>query len=133
MAGSVQTVSVNAKAVFDGWGFLRFFDISNPANPVQIGTFATVNTNNEAVATTGTFSVHNPEVHGNKVYASWYNDGVRIIDMSKPSAPTEIGSWTGEGLPADWPKVDIWSVVPHRGLLFASDRNGGLVILKESG
>jgi hypothetical protein len=33
------------------------------------------------------WSVHNPEVRGNTLFASWYSDGVRIIDISKPSAP----------------------------------------------
>jgi hypothetical protein len=29
--------------------------------------------------------------------------------------------------------VNIWSVVPHHGLLFASDRNFGLYVLKHRG
>jgi hypothetical protein len=124
-------VTARAAAVFNGWGYLRFFDIKDPANPVQIATFATANTNNEAVATEGTWSVHNPEVVGNTVYASWYSDGVRILDISKPAAPREIAAWVGEGKPADAPGVDIWSVVPHGDLLLLSDRNYGLYILKE--
>src|SRR5262249_23653875 len=127
---STATVSVNAKAVFDGWGYLRFFDISNPASPIQVGTFATANTNNESVATQGTWSVHNPEVRGSIVYASWYSDGVRVIDFTKPDAPRELASWTGAGAPADAPAVNIWSVVPHGNLLLVSDRNFGLYILQ---
>lgn len=126
-------VTASAKAVFNGWGYLRIYDIKNPANPVQLSTFATPNTNNEAVATQGTWSVHNPEVVGNIVYASWYSDGVRVIDISKPKSPREIGSWTGAGAPAGAPAVNIWSVVPHNGLLLASDRNFGLYILKAKG
>ena len=123
-------VTARAAAEFNGWGYLRFFDVSDPANPVQLSTFATLNTNNEAVATSGAWSVHNPEVRGSTVYASWYNDGVRVIDISEPSAPEEIASWVGEGAPSGAPPVDIWSVVPHRNLLLASDRNFGLYILK---
>jgi hypothetical protein len=123
-------VTASAKADFVGWGFLRIFDISDPANPVELSNFATPNTFNEAVATEGTWSVHNPEVVGNTVYASWYSDGVRIIDISRPKAPREIGFWTGAGAPADAPAVNIWSVVPHNGLLLASDRNYGLYILQ---
>jgi len=119
-----------ASAVFNGWGYLRFFDISDPANPVQLSTFATANTNNPAVATSGTWSVHNPEVRGNTVFASWYSDGVRVIDISQPSAPREIGFWTGLGAPSGAPAVNIWSVVPHGDLLLVSDRNFGLYILK---
>ena len=81
-------VTARAAAVFNGWGYLRFFDISDPANPVQLGTFATENTNNEAVALDGTWSVHNPELlreedddESKTLYVSWYNDGVRVLDI----------------------------------------------------
>lgn len=124
------TPSASIGAVFNGWGYLRFFDISDPANPVQLSTFATANTNNAAVANSGTWSVHNPEVRGNTVYASWYSDGVRVIDISQPSSPREIGFWTGLGAPDGAPAVNVWSVVPHGNLLLVSDRNFGLYILK---
>lgn len=125
-------VTASAAAVFNGWGYLRLYDISDPANPVALSTFATANTNNEAVATTGQWSVHNPEIRGSTLYASWYSDGFRIIDISKPAAPREIGSWTGAGSPSPL-AVNIWTVVPHGGLLLASDRNYGLYILKSTG
>jgi hypothetical protein len=133
-------VTARAAAVFNGWGYLRFFDISDPADPVQLSTFATPNTNNEAVALDGTWSVHNPELlrdddgdETNTLYVSWYNDGVRVLDIRRPSRPREIASWTGQGAPSGAPPVNIWSVVPHRGLLFASDRNFGLYVLKDRG
>lgn len=132
-----QPVTAAASAVFNGWGYLRFFDISDPANPVQLSTFATPNTNNEAVALDGTWSVHNPELlrdddgdETNTLYVSWYNDGVRVLDIKRPSSPREIASWTGQGAPSGAPPVNIWSVVPDRGLLFASDRDFGLYVLK---
>lgn len=123
-------VTARAAAVFNGWGYLRFFDISDPANPVQLSTFATANTNNDAMATSGTWSVHNPEVRGNTLYASWYSDGVRVLDISRPASPREVAFWTGAGAPADAPPVNVWSVVPHGDLLLVGDRNFGLYILK---
>lgn len=131
LVGGAPPVTARAAAVFNGWGYLRFFDVSDPADPVPLSTFATPNTNNEDVATSGTWSVHNPEVRGNVVYASWYSDGVRVLDISRPAAPREIGFWAGEGAPADAPPVNIWSAVPHGDLLLASDRNYGLYILKQ--
>jgi hypothetical protein len=134
-------VTARAAAVFNGWGYLRFFDISDPADPVQLSTFATPNTNNEAVALDGTWSVHNPEMlreddddddESNILYVSWYNDGIRVLDIRRPSRPREIASWTGQGAPAGAPPVNIWSVVPHDGLLLASDRDFGLYVLKHS-
>ncbi|MHB8766403.1 MAG: PA domain-containing protein [Deferrisomatales bacterium] len=129
LIGGSPPVTVTALALFDGWGFLRIVDVSDPANAVRLGMFATENTTNEAVATQGTWSVHNPEVRGDTIYAAWYSDGVRVIDISEPSVPLEIGSWTGEGAPETAPPVDIWGVVPHRGLIMASDRGFGLYIL----
>jgi hypothetical protein len=137
-----QPVTARAAAVFNGWGYLRFFDISDPANPVQLSTFATPNTNNEAVALAGIWSVHNPEMlrpgddddddESNILYASWYADGIRVLDIRRPSSPREIASWTGQGAPAGAPPVNIWSVVPHRGLLLASDRDFGLYVLRHN-
>ena len=115
---------------FNGWGYLRFFDIADPAQPVQIGQFATANTANEAVAGQGMWSVHNPEVRGTLLYASWYRDGVRVLDIADPRRPREIGFWAGAGAPADAPPVDIWGVMPHGDLLLASDRHFGLYILR---
>jgi hypothetical protein len=133
-------VTARLAAIFNGWGYLRFFDISDPANPVQLSTFATPNTNNEEVALDGTWSVHNPELlrdddgdETNTLYVSWYSDGVRVLNIRRPTRPREIASWTGQGAPAGAPAVEIWSVVPHRGLLFASDRNFGLYVLKHRG
>ena len=128
--GSDETVTIDAGAEFVGWGFLRLFDVGDPANPVEIGTFATENALDPDVAADGIWSVHNPEVRGNTLYVSWYQDGVRVIDISQPSQPREIGYWIGAGAPEDAPPVDIWSVVPHGNLLLASDRNHGLYILR---
>jgi hypothetical protein len=124
-----ESVTASATAEFVGWGFLRFFDVRDPGNPLEIATFATDNTMNPDVATQGIWSVHNPEVVGSTLYASWYSDGVRVIDISQPARPREIGYWAGEGAPEDAPPVNIWGVAPHRNLILASDRNHGLYIL----
>ncbi len=130
LANADPPATARMASVFNGWGFLRFFDIRDPAKPIELATFATPNTNNESVAREGVWSVHNPEVLGDTLFASWYNDGIRVIDITDPSAPREIASWTGQDAPSAAPPVDIWSVVPHNGLLLASDRNFGLYILK---
>ncbi len=124
--------TIRVSAEFNGWGFLRIWDNRNPADPVPLSTFATPNTlsaDTAAAAGDRWYTVHNPEVVGNRAYVSWYADGVRAIDFTRPRAPREVGAWVGQGRPADAPPVDIWSVVPHRGLLLASDRNYGLYVL----
>jgi len=130
LVGGTPPVTARAAAVFNGWGYMRIFDTSDPANPVQLAEWHSPATDDESRALDGTFTIHNPEVRGNQVFASWYNEGFFVIDISKPSAPREIGQWVGAGAPAGAPPVNIWSVVPHGSLLLASDRNFGLYILK---
>jgi len=62
LAGGAPPVTARAAAEFNGWGYLRFFDIGDPANPVQLSEWHSPKTDDEAAATTGTFTVHNPEV-----------------------------------------------------------------------
>jgi hypothetical protein len=119
---------MRAVAEFDGRGGLRIFDISDPAHPVELSRFATADTNKEDP--NGMWTVHNPEFQGKMLYASWYNDGVRALDLSQPAAPREIGYWVGEDAPAGAPPVNIWGVLPHGDLVLASDMNYGLYILK---
>jgi hypothetical protein len=117
---------------FDGWGGLRIFDISDPQHPVRLSTFRTANAADESLSQSSTrwLTAHNPEIRDQLVFASWYRDGVRAIDIGDPSAPREVGFWTGKGAPSDAPPVDIWGIALHQDLVLASDRNFGLYILQ---
>ena len=112
------------------WGVLRLFDISDPARPVPLSTFATPNTKDPARFGHEWWSTHNPEVQGNYLFASWYSDGLRVVDISRPRAPREIGHWAGVGLPHDASPILIWGVMPHRDFVLLSDMNNGLHIVK---
>ena len=124
-----QPVTVSVSRAFDGWGGLRFFDVRDPARPVEVGRFATALSRDEATARRGVWSAHNAEVHGATLFASWYSDGVRALDIADPAAPREIGSWAGLGAPARR-RPSIWGVALHGSLVLASDRNFGLYILR---
>jgi hypothetical protein len=130
LARARGAVRVRVSATYNGWGFLRFYDISDPAEPKLLSRFATENTNNPDAAPDGLWSAHNPEPVGDRLFVSWYSDGVRVLDVVDPRGPREVASWKGEGTPADAPPVNIWSVVPHGDLLVASDFNYGLYILR---
>ena len=124
--------TATAAATFQGWGSLTLWDLHDRRNPVQVGQFETPDARDPARAGAGLWSVHNPEVRGSTLYASWYSDGVRVIDISRPSQPHEIASWTGAGAPAGAPRVDIWGVAVSGGVVVASDRSFGLYVLKLS-
>ncbi len=124
------SVTVEVTMAERGWGHLRLFDITNPARPIALSTFATPNTRAPNSREGAIYSVHNAEIDGNLMYAAWYNDGVRVIDIADPTAPREVAAWTDEGAPEDAPEPLIWSVIPHNGVLLASDMHYGLYILQ---
>lgn len=117
----------------DPWGFMRVFDSQDTSAPQQISTFATENTLN-APPPVGDFSIHNVFVRGHSVYASWYSDGIRVIDISQPAAPREIASFVPAGVPdpfgilVDAPQM--WGIYVQGSLVLGSDMNAGLYVLQ---
>lgn len=126
-----------------GWGYLRVFDASNPRAMRQIGEFHTQNSLGLSDPGAGDFVIHNPVVMGTDVYISWYTDGVRVVDASNPAAMKEVAFFVP---PAGKNPVkpsqrnvlsnttQIWGVVvdPDTGLVYASDMNTGLWILRRT-
>jgi hypothetical protein len=72
------------------FGYMRVYDYSNLASPMQVGAYRTPNSLGTDDQAAGDYTIHNPLLVGNYVYASWYTDGVRVIDVSNPRAPREV-------------------------------------------
>ena len=125
-----------------GFGYLRVYDYSNPANPRQIGEYRTPNSLGTDDQAAGDYTIHNNYLVGNTVYSSWYSDGIRVVDVSNERAPREVAYFVP---PANTNPVkpsqrgvltnttQVWGVVvDERGLVFASDMNSGLWIVKRT-
>ena len=143
-AGAIVVTNNNPNST--PWSGIRVWNYSDPANPVLASIFDT-----ECSASTapggncdprGTYSSHNVYVEnqGNKVkaYISWYSDGVVVVDVTDPYNPVETARYHRAG--ADFEAEnggiqDIWGIYkqPNSPWVYASDRNGGLYILKEYG
>jgi len=126
-----------------GFGYMRVYDYANPDAPKQIGEYRTPNslgTNDQAA---GDFVIHNNFLVGKTVYQSWYTDGVRVVDVSNPKTPREVAYFVP---PATENPVkpsqrgvltnttQVWGVVVDEatGLIYASDMNSGLWILRRT-
>jgi hypothetical protein len=129
--------------IVKGWGYLRVFDYSNLAHPVQVGAFHTADSFGPADAGAGDFVIHNPLFSGHFVYASWYSDGVRVIDVSDPTNPREVAFFIPPAgqQPIKPPSRAVlpntaqdWGVAIDEatGLIYISDMNSGLWILKQT-
>ncbi len=127
-----------------GFGYLRVWDYSNLAAPVEIGQYRSPNSLGTNDQGAGDYVIHNPLLVGDTVYASWYSDGVRVIDVSNPRAPNEVAYFVP---PATANPVkpnqrgtltnttQVWGVVVDEatGLVYLSDMNSGLWIVKRTG
>ncbi|MFC5381420.1 PA domain-containing protein [Aquipuribacter nitratireducens] len=136
-AGETVTVAVEP----NGWSGMRIWDYSNPANPVLASTFNTVCSADpvaDGCDPRGTYSSHNVIVEGTKAYISWYSDGVLVLDVSDPYNPVEVARYHESGPEFEARNggiQDVWGI--HKQArspwIYASDRNGGLYVLKEYG
>ncbi|HSI96948.1 MAG TPA: hypothetical protein VK926_01175 [Gaiellaceae bacterium] len=125
-----------------GYGYLRVYDYSDLSDPVQIGSFRTQNSLGLGAQGSGDYSIHNPFLVGTDLYVSWYSDGVRVLDTLDPTNPTEVASFVPpagqnpvrppqRGVLSQMPQV--WGVVVDgTGLVYASDMNSGLWILRRT-
>ena len=123
-----------------GFGYMRIWDWSQ-TTPVQIGTFKTPNSTGTRDIAAGDYTIHNNFLVGTDVYSSWYSDGVRVVDTSNPRAPREVAYFvppatTNPVKPSQrgvlTNTTQVWGVVVENGIVYASDMNSGLWILKRT-
>ena len=119
--------AVAAAGIFDGYGYLRLLDVSDPANIVELDQFAT-----EGVFAnpplSGDRTMHNVVVDGGtRAYISWYAEGMRVVDFANDTL-TEVAHFvdTANG-------SNFWGVYLHdhpngSTYILGSDRNTGLWI-----
>lgn len=108
----------------DPWGAVRIWDISDPHDPAQVGSYATPSSLSMPGGD-GHYTAHNPEVHGDLLYVSWYSDGVRVLDLADPTAPQPVAAYVP-------PAANIWGVHVQGNLIFLSDIECGLYVVEQT-
>ena len=135
-APAVGTTSakLSAKAVFDGWGYVRLFATDIPktgqGSIKQLDTYAIAESQDDRYATRfGDLSVHEVAMdpRGKLAYLSYYAGGMRVLEYG-PKGMKEVGAFIDEG------GNNFWGVEAYeRGgktYILASDRDYGLYILE---
>lgn len=126
-----------------GFGYLRVFDVSNFGSPEQIGSYRTPNSTGTQDVAAGDYTIHLTQLVGDTLYASWYSDGVRVIDVADPGDPQELAYFVP---PAGKNPVkpsqrsvltnttQVWGVAVDEatGLIYLSDMNTGLWIVRRT-
>ncbi len=138
VGGTVDMLSV--AGIADGEGFMRVYDVTNPASMVEVGRYYTERTlppanASEVDSRIGTRDAHNVVVDGTTAYWAWYHEGIRVVDFSDCNAgdgllgctPTEVAHFGGGVVP----EYDFWGVYLHdhpdgNTYILGSDRGEGL-------
>jgi hypothetical protein len=120
-------------------GHLRIFDESTAADAdgdgvpefEQVGSFTGLPhvVGDPDPPHRGVWMIHNTEVLGDRAYASWYSHGIVALDMSDPTAPQLVGQFVPGRGPLTWGVA----IDPDTGLIYASDINSGLWIVRPTG
>jgi hypothetical protein len=107
-------------------GYLHFIDFTDPENPREVARYQ--------VPEAGT---HNLWVEGDRLYAAFYNGGLRVIDISGElkgdlyRQGREIASYRAYDPDGKVPNAPMtWGPQPHKGHVFFSEFNSGLWSVK---
>ncbi len=76
---------------------------------------------------------HNPIIKGNKIYLSYYHDGIQIWDMSDPDSVTRLGYYDTEPANTTYSGYKgAWGVYPllPSGIILGTDIKNGLFVLE---
>ena len=81
-------------------------------------------------------SIHNMILQGTKLYVAYYQEGVRVLDVSHPPKPREVAYFntyreTDPGRAGGTFEGAIGIRVPGDGFLYVVDTARGLLILSE--
>ncbi|SEU24450.1 LVIVD repeat-containing protein [Stigmatella erecta] len=104
---------------------LRTLDVTEPSQMVKIGTFQL----------RPIVSIHNMVLVGKRLYLSWYQEGVRVLDVSNPTQPTQVAYFNtfreNDVNRGGYFDGSIGIRVPGDGYIYTVDTSRGLLILRE--
>src|ERR671918_23752 len=137
---------ISVSSTLDGWGYVRVLDTSNPAAPNEVSQITIPETIDKDFAFGfGDLTVHEVEVpRGDPneggpspdddvlAYFSWYSGGLRVVDISDPASPQEVGFYIDEDGNNFW---GVALALDENGdrIILVSDRDFGLFIFRYTG
>jgi choice-of-anchor B domain-containing protein len=118
----LYTADEVAGAVIESW------DVSDPSHIVKADEFRVKNPAAPFIIP------HNVFHHKDKLYISYYTEGVRVVDTKDPENLIEVAYYDTHDLHAEG-FHGCWSVYPYfeSGICIASDIEGGMFVLKYDG
>jgi hypothetical protein len=107
-------------------GGYHFLDFTDPKNPKETAVYQ--------VPEAGS---HNHWVYGDTLFASYYQGGIRVVDISGElmgdiyAQGREIAFFISSDPEGRTPnRPNVWGTMPYKGLIYFSDMNNGLWAIK---
>ena len=112
-------------------GGLWFLDVEDRADIRPLSMFH-LSERDSPFSGKGRFGAHQfqERVAGDRLFCTWFSGGLRMLDISDPSAPEEIGWHIPEPFSGQDSPQSNDVAVDERGLVYLLDRNAGLEILE---
>lgn len=110
----------------DGGAYLGVLD-GDPASPTFMKEIGSYRSRKQV-------GIHNFELVGDKVYIAYYQDGVRVVDLSAPTAPREVAHYPTWDEPAAYGGTFEGAIGIRvvGGLIYVADLERGLLIFEET-
>jgi hypothetical protein len=114
--------------------FLWIYDITNEKAPVPISTFQVEGADPDGSPQPPNTGCHQPSERftGTIMPCAWFAQGLRLLDISDPFAPKEVGMYLPDPAPGAKRVSSNDVTIDDRGLLYLVDRQGGVDILETS-
>lgn len=114
--------------------FAWVYDITAENEPVPISTFRVAGLDRDGAPQPEMTGCHQPSerVAGRVIPFAWFACGMRLVDISDPFAPREVGYYKPDA-PQGYARVSSNDVtIDDRGLIYLVDRQRGVDILETS-
>jgi hypothetical protein len=123
------------------WSPQRLFDVSDPAKPRPLAAIGTSSRRSDASLLGGIYSPRTSVRIGDTLQlVAWLSDGVRVVDLEKPSEPKEAAFFVPPPRPDPqgwWVAPDgtreislVWDVATDGELVYVSDVNSGIWVFR---
>lgn len=115
---------------FDGYGYLRLMDVSDPENIVELDQFATEGVFANPIIP-GDRTLHNIMTDsGTTVYLSWYAEGMRVVSFAD-DVLVETHHWLDDENGSNFWGVYLHTYADGSQVILGSDRDKGLYIFAD--
>jgi len=115
--------------------FLWIFDVTDLDNITALSAFDVSELDSLWARAPGRFGAHQfrEKLDTPLVYATWFAGGLRVVDVSDPFLPREVGHFIPEPVGEEASPQSNDVDVDERGLIYLLDRNRGFDILEMTG